>query len=93
MNPPQLAQIFRIGTWQVISGMVQNTDTVFDVNKKWHRIKQARGKREKGQGVRLSINMNGLVFNQTNKVITIDENKRRDISSRALIREEKHLQY
>lgn len=93
MNPPQLAQIFRIGTWQVISGMVQNTDTVFDVNKKWYRIKQARGKREKGQGVRLSINMNDLVFNQTNKVITIDENKRRDISSRALIREEKHLQY
>ena len=32
-NSPQLAQIFQIGVQQVISGMVQNTDTVFDVNR------------------------------------------------------------
>ena len=56
--------------------MVQHTDTVFNVYKKGYRIKEMRKKHKKGQGVRISINMNKLVFKKTNKVMTIDENKR-----------------
>lgn len=68
--------MFRIEAWQVISGMVQCTDTVFDVYKKGYRIKEMRKKTQKDQGViRLSINMSTLVFKKTNEIMTINENK------------------